>query len=209
MSKFGDETITTARLISFSDGVFAIAVTLLVFNLKVPQIPADHIHLLLPGLIRAMVPHFATYVLSFLLVALYWTFHHRMLNLVTHIDTPFLWMNIWYLLMIAFIPFSAMLFGTYPNETVSFVFYVSSMIIVAGLSMLMLGYASFKYRLLNKNMPMAMVKYLLLRQLTSIIVFLFSIPLAFYHLSWEKYFLFILFPVHWVARKYFRKYAAT
>jgi hypothetical protein len=81
------------------------------------------------------------------------------------------------------------------------------MTVVTGLSMLMLGYASYKFRLVNKNMPISMVKYFLLRQVTSIIVFLLSIPLAFYKLGWEKYFLFVLFPFQWIMRGYFRKYA--
>jgi uncharacterized membrane protein len=204
-NKFADDTISTARLISFSDGVFAIAVTLLVFNLKVPQIPAANVHLLLPGLITAMLPHFTTYVLSFLLIAVYWTFHHRMLNLVTRLNTPFLWMNICYLLVIAFIPFPTALFGAYPHETFSFVFYIASMILVGSLSMLMLWYASHNYRLISKELPMAIVKYLFFRQFTAIFIFLLAIPLALYQLRWAQYYLFILFPVHWGTQKYFRK----
>jgi len=207
MSRITDDTITTARLTSFSDGVFAIAVTLLVFNLKVPHIPADKVHEQLCDAILGMLPNFTTYVITFLLVALYWTFHHRMLNLVTHIDTPFLWMNIGYLLSISFIPFPAMLFGTYPKETVSFVFYIGSMIVIAALSMLMLAYASYNSRLTAKELPVAVVKYLFFRQFTSVIVFMLSIPIAFYQLRWALDSLFILFPIHWFTRKYFRKYA--
>jgi uncharacterized membrane protein len=208
-TRFTDETISTARLISFSDGVFAIAVTLLVFNLKVPVIPKTNAHMILPGMIRDMLPHFATYVYTFLLIALYWTFNHRILNLVTHVDNTFIWMNICYLLMISFIPFPSALFGSYPDELFSFIFYICSMIMVSLLSMLMLGYASYDYRLVNKDLPIATVKYLFFRHFTSIIVFLTAIPLAFYHLRWAQYYLFILFPIHRFTKKYFRKYAGN
>jgi len=206
-SKFTDDTISTARLISFSDGVFAIAVTLLVFNLKVPVIPAGDVHLLLPEMIKGMLPHFATYIYTFLLVGLYWTFNHRILNLVTHVDNTFMWINICYLLVISFIPFPSALFGSYPDETFSFVFYISSMILVSGLTMLMLGYASYNYRLINKEVPLTVVKYLFFRQFISIIIFLTAIPLAIYHERWALYYLFLLFPVHGVTRKYFKRQA--
>jgi len=209
MSRFSDETISKSRLISFSDGVFAIAVTLLVFNLKVPQVPAADVHQALPLMIRAMLPNFTTYVLSFLLIAVYWTFHHRLLNLVTHLNTPFLWMNIWYLLLISFIPFPAALYGSYPHEIFSFIFYLVSMIMVTSMSMLMLGYASYKSRLISKDLPIAMVKYLFFRQFTTVFVFLLSIPIALYQLRWAVDFMFILFPIHWATKKYFKKFAET
>jgi uncharacterized membrane protein len=209
MSRFTDETITAARLISFSDGVFAIAVTLLVFNLKVPQMPTSQVQNQLPGALLAMLPRFTTYLLTFLLIAVYWMFHHRMLNMVVRIDNNFLWMNIWYLLVISFMPFPAALFGSYPNDTVSFVFYVANMIMVCILSMVMLGYASYNTRLINKDIPLALIKYLYFRQFTSVVVFLLSIPLAFYQLRWAQYYLFILFPIHRVTKNYFMKYAQT
>jgi len=207
MAKFTDETITTARLISFSDGVFAIAVTLLVFNLKVPEIPHASIHLLLPGLIKAMLPKFITYVITFLLVAVYWTFNHRMLNLVTHVDNTFIWMNIYYLLMISFMPFPSALYGSYPNEIFSFIFYIGSMVTVSSISIAMLWYASHNHRLINKELPTVVVKYLFYRLFFSITIFLLSIPLAFFRLEWARYSLFILFPMNWLMRKNFRKYS--
>jgi len=207
MAKITGDTISVSRLVSFSDGVFAIAVTLLVFNLKVPVLPAGDVHRLLPGMIWAMLPHFTTYILSFLLIATYWTFHHRLLNLVTRMNNPFLWMNIWYLLMVSFIPFPAALYGSYPHEIFSFIFYIISMILVNGMSMLMLGYASYKSRLVSKDLPLALVKYLFFRQFAAIFVFLLAIPIALYQQRWAVYFMFILFPMHWATKKYFEKFA--
>jgi len=207
MSKFTDETISVSRLVSFSDGVFAIAVTLLVFNLKVPQMSAGDVQAHLAKKILAMVPHFTTYILSFLLIAVYWTFHHRLLNLVTNLDNPFLWMNIWFLLLVSFIPFPSALYGSYPHEIFSFIFYIASMILVNGISMLMLGYASYNSRLVSKELPSTMVKYLFFRQFTTIFVFLLSIPIALYQQRWAVYFLFILFPIHWATKKYYKRVA--
>jgi uncharacterized membrane protein len=206
MPKFNDETITTTRLISFSDGVFAIAVTLLVFNLKVPQIPEADVHRDLPGAILAMMPHFTVYLLSFLVIAIYWIFHHRMMNMVVRMDTRFLWMNIWYLSVIAFIPFPTALFGAYASETFSLVFYICSLLLVGFLSTLMLGYACYKYRLVNKDIPVPMVKYLFFRQFITLFVFLTAIPLAFLDLRWARYYMFLVFPLNWLGKKYFKKY---
>jgi uncharacterized membrane protein len=207
MTRFNDETITIARLVSFSDGVFAIAVTLLVFNLKIPQLPVDAVHQGLAHAIFKMAPNFLTYLFTFLVIATYWIFHHRMLNLADRIDKTFLWLNIWYLLMISFTPFPAALLGTYPDETFAFVFYISSMVLVCGLSMLMLGYAAYKSRLIKKEIPLPLIKYLYYRQFTSVLVFLAAVPLALLHFPWTKSYLFILFPVHQVTKKYFRKVA--
>jgi uncharacterized membrane protein len=206
MSRYTDETISIARLTSFSDGVFAIAVTLLVFNLKVPHIPANLVHQQLPSAMLGMLPNFSTYIISFLLVATYWTFHHRMMNLVERIDTPFLWMNIYYLLVISFIPFPSAFFGSYSHETFSFVFYVCCMITVNLMSMIMVVYASYKSRLIKKDLPPAIVKYLFYRLFAAFSVFILAIPLAFYQLRWALYYLFILFPVNWAIKKYFRRY---
>lgn len=206
MSKYTDETVSIPRLISFSDGVFAIAVTLLVFNLKVPRIPDNLVHERLPSVVWGMIPGFSTYIVSFLLVAIYWTFHHRMMNLMARIDTPFLWMNIYYLLAISFIPFPSALFGSYPHELFSFVFYICCMIAVNLASIIMVAYASYKYRLIKKDLPLPIIKYLFFRLLAAIFVFVSAIPLSLFHLRWALYYLFILFPVNWALKRYFKKY---
>lgn len=205
-SRFTDDTITIPRLTSFSDGVFAIAVTLLVFGLKVPHLTGGDIHSKLPQAILQMLPGFTTYMLTFLVIAILWTFHHRMLNLVNRIDTGFLWLNILYLLAISFLPFPAALFGTYPSEAISFIFYIGSLSFAGVLATFMLGYAARKQRLIKKEVSAETVKYLFYRQATSLVVFVLSVPVAFYRLQLARDFLFALFPLHWLTRYYFRKY---
>jgi len=151
LSLFGKETNNPSRLIAFSDGIFAIAVTLLAFNLKILDIDPEKVHEQLPVQIKAMTPHFFTYVVSFRLVGVYWTIHHRMLDRIAHVDSTFIWLTIAYLLMISFMSFPAGLISTYPHERVIEVFYLGSAAAVSVLSMTMWRYASHKLRLLNKE----------------------------------------------------------
>jgi len=154
-----------------------------------------------------MLPHFTTYVLTFLLVAVNWLFHHRMLNLVTRVDGPFIWVNICYLLTISFIPFPSALFGAYPNEFFCFVLLLGSMMLEGSLSMLMVWYATRNNRLVNRELPAVMIKYLLFRIPISLMVFLTAIPLAFYSIRRAEFFRLVLFPVHRLTKKYFEKLA--
>jgi len=104
-------------------------------------------------------------------------------------------------------PFPSALFGVYSNETFSFAFYIGSMISVVALGMLMLVYASYNHRLIPKDIPMYVIRYYFFRQLTTLVVFFLSIPLAYYQLRLAQYFLLILLPVHWSMRKSLKRYA--
>jgi uncharacterized membrane protein len=201
LSPFSSD-VSPARLVSFSDGVFAIAITLLVFNLKVPDIPAAQAHNLLPQALRAMLPSMFTFVVTFLLVGLYWTVHHRMLNLVVHVDNTFIWMNILYLLSISFLPFPSALWGAYPEEMSSLILYFSSMILVGILSLAMWWYASYDHRLINKEVPALLIRYYFLRSLSSLVVFSITILLVIFHVSWAMYCLFLIFPMRRIMKRF-------
>jgi TMEM175 potassium channel family protein len=208
-SKLPGDALSPSRLISFSDGVFAIAITILVFNLKVPEIPAAAVHRLLPEQVKAMWPHFMAYLLSFLLVAIYWAVHHRMLDLIIHVDNRFIWINIFYLLMVSFIPFPSALMGTYPDEAFTMVFYLCSMIAVGCFSMLLWWYASHNYRLITREVSALTIKFFFFRGFSTMTILLLDIPLAIYHVRLSQYCLFILFPVRILTRKYVRKHSRS
>ena len=92
------------RLEAFSDGVFAIIITIMVLELHVPH--GDHISDLLP-----MVPVFMSYVLSFMYVGIYWNNHHHMIYATERINGGILWANLNLLFWLSLIPFATAWMG--------------------------------------------------------------------------------------------------
>src|SRR5205085_2423787 len=90
----------TARLEAFSDGVLAIAATLLVLELRVPEAGGD-----LAAALASQWPSYVVYVVSFLTIGIIWVNHHSLLAHVRRVDRPLLFLNLWLLLTISLIPF--------------------------------------------------------------------------------------------------------
>jgi uncharacterized membrane protein len=86
------------RLEAFSDGVFAIIITIMVLEMKVP-------HGDMPVLLQPLIPVFISYVLSFVNIAIYWNNHHHMMQAVHHINGRVLWANIHLLFWLSLFPF--------------------------------------------------------------------------------------------------------
>ncbi len=104
------------RIEAFSDGVFAIIVTLLVLELKVPVLK-DHASVgeLAHHLLEAL-PKFVSWLISFIIVCKFWLNHHHILGLARHADYGMVWLNSLFLLGQSFIPFPTALAGEYPSN---------------------------------------------------------------------------------------------
>src|SRR5215467_12088246 len=88
----------TARLEAFSDGVFAVIITIMVLEMKVP-------HGSNAAALRPVLPVFLSYVLSFVFLGIYWNNHHHMLHAVRQIRGPSLWANLHLLFWLSLVPF--------------------------------------------------------------------------------------------------------
>lgn len=99
----------TARVEAFSDGVFAIAITLLILNLKVPSGPAGHLG---EGL-TAQWPTYAAFLLSFAFIGIMWVNHHRLFNHIRRSDSGLLFLNLLLLLGITVVPFPTALLAAH------------------------------------------------------------------------------------------------
>ncbi len=96
----------TGRLESFSDGVFAVAITLLVFNLQVPHLPTGAISVAALGsALFAQWPSYLTFITSFAMILIMWASHHGIFRMVYRADTPFLFANGLLLLLVTVVPF--------------------------------------------------------------------------------------------------------
>ncbi len=107
------------RLEAFSDAVFAIVITLLILEIKVPHVPAKE----LGQALCLLLPKFLSFGLSFIIIGVYWVAHHSMMHFITMTDRNALWLNILILLTICIIPFPTALVGDYPTAVAPVVFY--------------------------------------------------------------------------------------
>ncbi len=119
----------TESVHNLSGAVFAFAMTLLILNLVVPVIPKGAPNSALASALLTLWPHVATYVISFGLIASYWVMHRRMFTFIRAADRTFLWMNLYFLMFIAFMPFAANLMGTYPRYRVALLTYAGTALV--------------------------------------------------------------------------------
>jgi uncharacterized membrane protein len=103
--------ITTNRLEAFSDGVIAIIITIMVFDLKFQNVPTAEN---LGAEARLLLPKFLSYALSFLVLAIMWGNHHQLLHQIKHTDRKLLWLNIHLLFWMSLIPFVTSFIGASP-----------------------------------------------------------------------------------------------
>lgn len=128
-----------SRIEAFSDGVFAIVITLLVLEIKVPNLPAPVSEAALLRALAADLPFVVSCVVSFIIIAIFWVAHHQFWQGVHHANWPLLWLNNLLLLFIVFIPIPTAMIGTYPTLKTPAVIY-GGVMTGAGLSFLAMRY---------------------------------------------------------------------
>ena len=135
-----EHEVEFGRIVAFSDGVFAIAITLLTLNLEVPNVPEGNRAALLDGLL-ALWPHLFAYALSFAVVGRYWLVHHRFYSTLTGFDRPLMVANLGYLGLIVLVPFASDLIGTYGEIDLAVMAYAAVLGLAALVNWLMIRYA--------------------------------------------------------------------
>ena len=167
-----EQPMSPGRLETFSDGVIAIIITIMVLELKVP-------HGGEPELLFKVWPVFLSYGLSFLAIAIYWVNHHHLLHPLKRVNTAILWTNLFWLFCVSLIPFSTAYMGENYFTPFSTAIYAATMLL-AGTAFYPMrravaaqlkdnpGYAAMDRRAVWKN-------------IASLSMYAISIPLAFVH----------------------------
>ena len=114
----GGGALLLERLVFFSDAVFAIAITLLVLEIKVPHLPGNATSHDFVVALAGIAPSLFAFVLSFLVIGLFWMGHHRIFAHAHTYDSRVLWPNMLFLMAIAFMPFATAFFGANTNHFV-------------------------------------------------------------------------------------------
>jgi uncharacterized membrane protein len=161
-----------ARIVAFSDGVFAIAITLLVLSLGIPH----HLHgESLASALWGQHENLLAYALSFAVIGRFWVVHHRFFSEVVGFDGRLLSLNIFYLAWIVLIPFTSEVLGEYGGETAAVVLYAANLsgVVLTGMWM-----AADARRAGLTSIDAAAHREQRLRSLYIAMVFLASIPVA-------------------------------
>ena len=173
----------TQRIEAFSDGVFAIAITLLIIEIGVPTLTSDE------GLTDALLdlwPKYAAYVLSFLIIGIYWANHHSFMRLFVRTDHYFLMLNVFFLMCIAFLPFPTAVLGEYLTDggerTTAVAFYVFGLLLPAFSWFLVWLYGNWD-DLIDENLDPGYVRFLTMQYVVSVAVYMAAFLIAL----WQPY----------------------
>lgn len=173
----GDEAAEEGigRILALSDGVFAIAVTLLILDIAVPATTSDG------DLSRALLdlwPRYLAYGLSFLVISRFWVIHRQAFRLIARDDATLVWLNLLLLLFIAFLPFPTAVLGEHTGSPAAAVLYAAAVGLTSAASAAYFWYASGRGNLLRPDIGRAHIRAMRARSLSGPVFFALTVPIA-------------------------------
>jgi len=169
----------TSRIEAFSDGVFAIVITLLVLEIHVPQVQGKDVSAALAHSLLAMAPKFLTYILSFLIVCIWWVAHHQLFHVLKRSDRGLLWLNSLFLLWLAFIPFPTALMGDFPGERIAVMGYGAVTTLAGASFSFMRYYAFYLAKLVDESIDRSLLRTAMLKSALNPVLHSIAVLLAF------------------------------
>lgn len=190
------------RVVFFSDAVFAIAITLLVIEIKIPT--HEQIHELgMGGVLSKLIPLFIAFLISFLVTALFWRWHLIVMHYVKNIDNRLLWLNVWLLLFVALLPFSSGFYSENFSSNWPFFLYCIDLALVGLFTYAITAYVIRKENL-TETLGKKQAQWMRLRALITPIVFLSCIPLAILSPMFGRLGFLLIFVFQMIGARYYR-----
>ena len=203
----GGEGLALGRTLALSDGIFAIAMTLLAFQIQPPDLHGSEIHHL-ASVLGALGNRYFVYVLSFAVIGTLWLAHHRIFRHVRRADEALMSLNVLFLMAVAALPFPSAVMGLYGSERTAVVLYASSMAVAGSLLGALLLLARGR-RLLTPEATQEGIVASLWNSGATVAVFTLSIPVALVAPTVAPYTWLVLIPLRLVGRKVSRRAVRT
>jgi uncharacterized membrane protein len=165
------------RLLTLADGVFAIAITILVLDLRVPP---GLLERELPAHVADLIPEFISYGISFVVIAVYWQAQREVFEDIESSDAVLTWMTFLFLMAIAFLPFPTLLLGEYRDQKISVIFYAADAAVASLLLTSISWYARRGHRLVTEDIDDERARLRTAQGLAVPVVFLASIAISFW-----------------------------
>ncbi len=175
---FGRDSVEFSRVLAFSDGLFAIAMTLLVVGIEVPSIPDTESIDELADALNELSGSLISFFISFAVIGRYWLAHHQFFSQLKEIDTGMVSLNLVYLAFVAFLPFPTALLGNFFENPLAFTIYAVVVAVVSGMEVVLFRHAH-RCGLLRRWMPDDVYRWSTVMSLSPVVFFLLSVPVAF------------------------------
>jgi uncharacterized membrane protein len=130
------------RMEALIDGIFAVALTLLVLDIKLPEDVAYATNEQLWNRLVQLERHFVIYAISFIVIGIYWVAHHVQFHYVRYTDRRLIWINMLFLLLISFLPFATDLVGDHEDLVLPCEIYGVTLLLLSAISYIHLRYLS-------------------------------------------------------------------
>ncbi len=190
-------------MLAFSDGLFAIAMTLLVVGIAVPKLTdGDNVGDLADAL-NDLIPSFVSFFISFAVIGRYWLAHHEFIGRLRAMDNGLIGLNLVYLGFIAFLPFPTALLGNFFENPLSVASYAVAVGVVSGMEVVLFRHAH-RRGLMAERMPEDVYRFGVAASLAPVLFFALSIPLAFVHTGFAVASWYLVIPFETVVLNRFR-----
>ena len=180
-------TDDTGRIEAFSDGVFAIAITLLVIEIGVPHLGDEPEGTSLLGALFEQWPSYLGYVISFLVIGTVWANHHNRFRFIVRSDHVLLFLNTLFLMCVAFIPFPTALLSEYLREpeqrNTAVAVYSGTLAVTAVFFTVLWLYAAGNYRLVRRDLAPEALRAMTLRYVIGMLLYVGAFALAFVNVT--------------------------
>lgn len=188
-----DESMGLERMVFFSDAVFAIAITLLALDIRLPAGAGEANNSELLAQLLSLTPKYLGYIISFFVIGSFWISHHRKFRYINRYDGRLLLLNLLLLMFVAFIPFPTAVLSENGNRTAT-IFYALNIMCVNGIFILMWWYATYRKRLTVAHFTSDDRRRGFISSLVPATIFIVSIGIAFINEDAAKYFWLLIAP---------------
>ena len=173
-----EREVEFSRALAFSDGVFGVAITLLITTIDVPDVEGPNLGAKLTDALKELDGNVISYFISFAVIGLMWMHHHRLFARIRRIDSAALWLNLLSLSFIVLMPFTTELMGDYGDEPIAISLYALNIALAVAAYTLLWWYCAVR-DMLGEHLTRAQIRYELLTRLFISLGFLVSIPIAY------------------------------
>ncbi len=193
--------VSTSRLQTLTDGIFAIAMTILVFGLS---IPSDVSPERLLAALGKLWPNLLSFLISFVILGVYWVATHTEFQYIRRADHVLIWLNIFFLLGISLVPFSANVLGRYPSQQIAVVLYGSNLLFCLAFHYSMWRHATKEHHLVDADLDPRMIRFGALLAAFPSIGYALAIVLSFAS-TWISIVLYALVPIPYILGLFYRR----